>query len=158
MAKEEFRFHHKLRVRWAECDAQGIAFNASYMNYLEVAHAEYLRNLGINLYRLAEKGYFDTATVKATLEFKAPARLDQVIDIYTRVSHIGTTSIEMHTEIYAEDSAQLIAEADMIYVAYHASRGTSRQIPDDIRTLMAHFEETGERLPIKDFPNLATTY
>ena len=156
MAKAEFKFQHKLRVRWAECDAQGIAFNGSYMNYLEVAQAEYFRSLGINLYPLAEQGYFDTATVKAILEFKAPARLDQVIDIYTRVSHLGTTSIAMVMEIYPEESDLLIAKAEMIYVHYDASRGTSRQVPDDIRTLVSHFEETGERLPAERYPNLAT--
>ena len=47
-----------------ECDAQGIVFNGSYMTYLEVGQAEYFRNLGFSIYRIAERGYFDTAVVK----------------------------------------------------------------------------------------------
>ena len=71
MPKEDFRFHTSLRVRWMEGDAQGIVFNGSYMNYLEVAQAEYYRNLGFSIYKIRETGYFDTVVVMINLEFKA---------------------------------------------------------------------------------------
>jgi len=48
MAIEDFKFHTSLRVRWMECDAQGIVYNGSYMDYLEVGQAEYYRNLGFS--------------------------------------------------------------------------------------------------------------
>ena len=108
MAKEDFRFCTSLRVRWMECDAQGIVYNGSYMNYMEVGQAEYYRNLGFSLYRIAQRGYFDTVTAKATLEFKAPARLDDVLDLYVRVTQVGTTSITMEVEIYARGSDALL--------------------------------------------------
>ena len=50
MAKPEFRFHHSLRVRWFECDAQGIVFNNAYLSFVEIAMVEYYRNLGLRLY------------------------------------------------------------------------------------------------------------
>ena len=73
MSKNDFRFSMSLRVRWSECDAQGIVFNGAYQNYLEVAQAEYYRNLGIRLYGEISRKHFDTATVKITLEFITPA-------------------------------------------------------------------------------------
>ena len=72
MAKEEFKFKFRLRVRWGECDAQGIVFNAQYMNFIEVAQAEYFRNMGLRLYSEELRSRFDLATVKATFEFMSP--------------------------------------------------------------------------------------
>ena len=67
MPKKDFRFKYRLRVRWGECDAQGIVFNAQYMNYIEVGQAEYFRNLGMPHYSEEIRRRFDLATVKATL-------------------------------------------------------------------------------------------
>lgn len=154
MAKSDFKFHTSLRVRWSECDAQGIAYMGSYMDYLEVAQAEYYRNLGFSLYHLADRGYFDTASVKATLEFKAPVRLDDMVEVYTRISRIGTTSIATDTEIYRQDSDLLLLQAQVINVGYDAKQEVSKRVPDDMRTLISHFEKTGEVLSIERFPNL----
>ena len=155
MAIEEFKFHFNLRVRWSECDAQGIVFNGRYLDYLEVAQSEYYRNLGFRLYDARGRRYFDTASVKATLEFKAPARVDQLLDVYTRISSIGNTSIVMRSEIYRSGSTDLLLKGEIVYADYDAEAGTSRRVPEDIRDLVGHFEETGEVLPIEQFPNLA---
>ena len=88
MSKEEFRFHLSLRVRWAECDLQGIVYDACYVTYLGVAQVEYFRNLVILIYDEKQRISFDTATVKATLEFKAPAKLD---DVRTRINQFEET-------------------------------------------------------------------
>ena len=64
MPKQDFKFKTPIRVRWMEGDAQGIVFNGAYLGYLEVAQAEYFRNLGFSIYRIATAGYFDTAVVK----------------------------------------------------------------------------------------------
>ena len=155
MPIKDFKFRFDLRVRWSECDAQGIAFNGSYLDYLEVAQSEYYRNLGFQLYDERGRRYFDTASVKATLEFKAPARVDEVLDIYTRVSKIGNTSIVMESEIYRGGSDELLLTGEIVYVDYDAESGTSRRVPEDIRALVGHFEDTGVVLPIDRFPNLA---
>ena len=76
-----------------EGDAQGIVFNGAYLDYLEIAQAEYFRNLGFSIYQIARAGYFDSAVVKTTIEFKKPARIDQLLDLYTRVVRIGNTKM-----------------------------------------------------------------
>ena len=149
MSKEEFRFHLSLRVRWAECDLQGIVYNACYVTYLEVAQVEYFRDLGMLIYDEKQRTSFDTATVKATLEFKAPAKLDEVINVYTRVSSIGSSSFTMETEIYREDSDVLLVKAEVVYVNYDSDQGVARPVPDGIRMRINQFEETGEVVPFK---------
>ena len=155
MPKNEFRYHHALRIRWSDCDAQGIAFNGAYMDFLEVALAEYFRNLGIRLYGQENRDYFDTATVKATLEYKAPVQIDDLVDVYLRVSRIGTKSITTNAEIYRDGENGLLFLAEVVYVDYDSRAGRGRAVPDDIRELVGHFEQTGEVLPIDMFPNLA---
>lgn len=152
MAKEDFKFHFPLRVRWMECDAQGIVFNGAYMTFIEVVQAEYYRNLGILLYDENSRKHFDVATVKATLEYKAAAKLDEILDIYMRASGIGNTSISMEVEMYRQDSDELIHNAEVIYVNYDSDEGKAKRVPDDMRSLINHFEETGEVLSIQGFP------
>ena len=141
MAKEEFKFKFRLRVRWGECDAQGIVFNAQYMNFIEVSQAEYFRNLGLRLYSDELRSRFDLATVKATFEFMAPARVDDMLSIYTGVARIGNSSITFNTEMYFEDAEQPCARAEVIYVNFNADTGVARRIPDDIRGTIGEFEE-----------------
>lgn len=155
MARGEFRFHFRLRVRWSEGDAQGIVFNARYLDYLEIAQSEYYRNLGILLYDEAQRTYFDTATVRITVEFKAPARVDELLDIYSRVAAIGKTSMTQRTEIYRDGTDELLTTGETVYVGYDSEKVVSRVVPDDVRELVEQYERTGEVLPISRFPNLA---
>ena len=155
MSKSDFRFKTSVRVRWMECDAQGIVYNGAYLGYLEIVQAEYYRNLGFAIYIIPKSGYFDFAVVKSTLEFKAPARLDEIIDLHIRVSKIGNTSLTLNMEIYPEDSDRLLTSIEAIYVGYDSVTETSKRVPNDIRQLVTHFEETGEVLPMEQFPDLA---
>ncbi len=138
-----------------EGDAQGIVFNGAYLGYLEIAQAEYFRNLGFSIYRIARAGYFDTAVVKTTLEFRAPARVDQMLDLHARVVAIGTTSLTLEVEIYPQDSEQLLTTIQAIYVGFTPQTGETRPVPGEIRALVDHFEATGQVLPLSDFPELA---
>ena len=140
MPKEEFKFNIRLRVRWGECDAQGIVFNAQYMNYIEVAQAEYFRNMGMPHYSEKVRERFDLATVLATLEYRAPVRVDDLLDIYTRVSKIGNSSVTFKTEMYLPDSDAPCNRAEVIYANFDADTGIPRRVPDDIRELVRSFE------------------
>ena len=141
MPKEDFRFKFRLRVRWGECDAQGIVFNAQYINYIEVAQAEYFRRLGMSHYSEDVRKRFDLATVKATLEYLAPARVDDLLDIYTGVSRIGNSSITFSTEMYLPEDDAPCNRAEIIYANFDADTGIPRSVPDDIRALIHSFEK-----------------
>ena len=155
MAKSDFKFMTTVRVRWMECDGQGIVYNGAYLGYLEIGQAEYYRNLGFAIYIIPKSGYFDFAVVKSTQEFKAPAKVDEIIELHVRISKIGTTSLILNLEIYPEGSDRLLTSIETVYVGYDAATESSRPVPDAIRQLVTHFEETGEVLPIDRFPELA---
>jgi len=138
-----------------ECDAQGIVYNGAYLGYLEIGQAEYYRNLGFAIYIIPQSGYFDFAVVKSTQEFKAPAKVDEIIELHVRVSKIGNTSLTLNLEIFPEGSDRLLTSIETVYVGYDAATESSRPVPDAIRLLVTHFEETGDVLPIEQFPDLA---
>ncbi|MSQ07305.1 MAG: tRNA (guanosine(37)-N1)-methyltransferase TrmD [Dehalococcoidia bacterium] len=159
LSRTDFRFHTQVRVRWNECDPQGIAFNGAFMNYLEVAHAEYFRNLGFSIYALARSGHFESAMVKVDLEFKAPARLDDLLELYLRVARVGRSSFTLELAIYGPPLGQsgdrLLAAGRAVYAGFDPASATARPVPDGIRELAEHFEATGEALPLARFPRLA---
>ena len=155
MGKSDFKFHTPLRVRWMECDAQGIVYNGAYMDYLEVGQSEYYRNLGFSIYKVAQRGFFDTAVVKTTLEFKAPARVDEMLDLYVRIGDFGNTSFHLDMEIYSQESDTVLAVIQGVYVGFDAASGTARRVPNEVRELIGHFEASGEVLPMSRFPKLA---
>ncbi len=140
MNKKGSPFSHPIRVRWGECDAQGIVFNAQYMNFIEVGQAEYFRNLGIRLYDPESRNRFDLVTVKATLEYLAPARIDDMLRIQVRMTRLGNSSLTMHAQISRLDNEQPVHRAEIIYVNYDKITEKSRPIPDDIRRIITRFE------------------
>ena len=151
----EFRFSTQLRVRWSECDAQDIVFYGSYMDFLDVGQGAYYRNLGIMMYDAQGRKAFDTATVKATLEYVSPARVDDVLDIGVRMARIGTTSLTSEYEIRHSESRTEIMRAELIHVNYDSDIGEKRPVPDGLREVIETFEATGVAAPLDRFADLS---
>jgi acyl-CoA thioester hydrolase len=72
-------FRYYLRVRYIECDAQKVVFNSRYSEYVDVSINEFLRATGV-LNDFTD-GELDFQLVKQTIEWKAPARFDQVLEL-----------------------------------------------------------------------------
>lgn len=139
MLASEFPFVHTLRVRYAEIDGQKIVYNAHYLTYLDLAFTEYFRHLGI---AFVEADPFDTSLVKATLEYRRPARLDDLLDVHVSLPRLGNTSFTGRYRIYphgrtAADEVHL--EAEIVYVSV-TPQGRPTPIPDWIRERIAAFE------------------
>jgi YbgC/YbaW family acyl-CoA thioester hydrolase len=81
MKREEFRFFHRLRVRWAEVDMQKIVFNAHYLMYFDTAVADYWRALAMPYEEAMHLLQGDLYVKKATVEFHASARMDDRLDV-----------------------------------------------------------------------------
>tara|TARA_B100000745_G_scaffold260107_1_gene183640 strand:- start:572 stop:1015 length:444 start_codon:yes stop_codon:yes gene_type:complete len=139
----DFKFKHTLRVRWKECDVQGIAYYGSYIDFIDVAQAEYFRNLGILTHQANNRKVFDLAAVKVTLEYKSPAKIDELIDIFLRVEKIGRTSIDKRSEIYRSDTDELLCSVQSISVNFDSELEKSRVVPTEIKDIIQQFESTG---------------
>lgn len=132
-------FVHTLRVRYGEIDGQKIVYNAHYLAYLDVAMTEYFRALGI---AFVDAAAFDVALAKATLEFKRPARLDDLLDIHVAIPRLGTTSLTGRFNICPHgrdpaDDPHLTAE--IVYVSV-TPEGRPTPIPDWVRERVAAAE------------------
>lgn len=137
--KTDFNFHHKLRVRFGETDMQGIVFNGNYLTYYDVAWTEYFRALGLDYKSLIETGA-DTVLARTTMEFKAPAHFDEILEIHVRVSSIGNTSLTFEFEIYREGEDLLIGTASSLYVCINPQTLRPVRAPDRLRELISMFE------------------
>jgi acyl-CoA thioester hydrolase len=131
---EELPFRYFLRVRYGECDAQKIVFNARWSDYVGLAVDEYLRVLG--------HGGADAAVeyqlVRQTLEWRGPARYDDILEIRVRTARIGTTSFALGCEFRRADRDEVLARAETIYVHVDAQRWTKAPLPADLRSALEH--------------------
>lgn len=134
MQRANFGFFHRLRVRWAETDPQGIVFNGHYLTYFDVAITEYWRALGLPYPSTVERFGLDLFVVKATVEYHAPAYYDDELDIGVRVGRIGNSSMQFVLGIFRED-AHLIS-GEVIYVAAHPQTRQPQTVPQAMRQLL----------------------
>jgi len=138
MAREQFRFFHTLRVRWAEVDRQGIVFNGHYLTYFDVAITEYWRAIGYPYPdALLERGC-DTFVKKATLAYHAPAGFDDLLDLGVRVARIGRSSMRFLLEIHR--GGELLIDGEVIYVLADPASRKSTRVPDFLRHAIGAYE------------------
>ena len=138
--KSDFSFKHTLRVRFGETDLQRIVFNANYLLYCDVAWTEYFRELGFTWEGMIASGV-DTVLARSTIEFKAPARFDDLLEIYTRISKVGNTSLIFDFEIYRTGEDILLFRAESLYVCVDPVSLVKISVPDDLRSRVTQFEK-----------------
>ncbi|GAC1626525.1 MAG: thioesterase family protein [Nevskia sp.] len=107
-------FRYYLRVRYGECDAQKVVFNARYGDYVDLAVTEFLRTLGFGT-ELAD-GSLDYQLVRQTTEWKAPARYDEVLEAGVAALRLGSTSFTLRVEFRRAGAETVIATAETVYV------------------------------------------
>ncbi len=140
MARSDFSFVHALRVRWSEVDMQAIVFNGNYLNYFDVAFTEYWRITGLpDVIEQAEAG-LEMFARKATVEYHAPARFDDMLDIGVRCAELGRSSMRFALEIFRGD--ELLVSGEMTYVYADSRIRQSRPVPDAWRERLAAVERT----------------
>jgi acyl-CoA thioester hydrolase len=124
-------FQYLLRVRYSECDAQKVAFNARYGDYIDLAVTEFLRALGYGT-ALVDGG-LDYQLVKQTIEWRGPARFDQVLAVAVHPVRVGTTSFALGSEFRVLGESRVFAQAETVYVLVDAASLEKRAVPDDLR-------------------------
>ena len=140
MARDDFAATHRLRVRWAEADMQGIVFNGHYLTYFDVAITEYWRAIGLPYPQTTADTGGELYTVKATVEYHAPARYDDELELMVRCARIGHSSLTFAVEIWRGD--EQIVHGELIYV--HADPQTRKPapLPERLIGTIRRFERT----------------
>ncbi|HEY2717831.1 MAG TPA: thioesterase family protein [Solirubrobacterales bacterium] len=129
-------FRHELRVRYGECDAQGIVFNANYLAYVDVALTELWRAAFGSYDSMVERGV-DTVVHEANLLFRASARFDDVLGIEGGFEPLGRTSAVLRLGF--KRGEELLIEARLRYVFVDARSWQKTEIPDWVREGLAPF-------------------
>lgn len=138
MKRSDFRFFHRLRVRWAEVDMQKIVFNGHYLMYLDTAFADYWRALALPYEDAMHQLGGDLYVKKAGLEYHASARYDDQLDIGLRCARIGNSSMAFSGAIFRADT--LLVSGELIYVFADPATQTSRPVPDALRAILTGYE------------------
>ena len=138
MNKQDFRFFDRLRVRWAEIDAQKIVFNGHYLMYFDTAMTAYWRALALPYAATMESLGGDLYVRKATLEYFASARQDDVLDIGMRCARIGNSSILFTGAVFRQ--SELLVSGEIVYVFADPHSQTSKPVPEPLRKLLLGFE------------------
>ncbi|MBT9610972.1 YbgC/YbaW family acyl-CoA thioester hydrolase [Aquabacterium commune] len=135
----DFRFHHRLRVRWVEVDAQQVVFNGHYLTYLDVAVTEFWRTVGLPYPDAMRHVGGDIFVRRNTLQYHAPARLDDWLDIGMRCERIGTSSITLNWAVWSQ--GRLLVTGEVVYVFTDLASGRSAPVPEALRDqLDAHMQ------------------
>jgi acyl-CoA thioester hydrolase len=131
-----FKFSARTRVGFSDTDAQGIVYYGRYNPYFDLARVEYLRSIG-QLHREAEGDFVMRAN---DVEYFAPARFDDELEIYARVSRIGRTSITFQFAAYKmpEDLLLVTAHQTLVYVDLEERKALL--VPDDYRAKVVEIE------------------
>jgi acyl-CoA thioester hydrolase len=123
-------FRYYLRVRYQECDAQGVVFNARYGDYVDVATMEFFRALGFA--EQVASSELDMQLVKQTTNWKAPARNYDVLEIEIVASSLGTTSFTLAAAFRIAGQPNITCMIETVYVRVDHATLTKRPIGIDL--------------------------
>jgi acyl-CoA thioester hydrolase len=122
-------FVHRIRVRYAEVDNQGVVFNAHWLTYCDDACTRFMESLGFGPDFWVRE--FDVMLVRAQLEWSAPAHFDDWIDVEVVPARLGTKSFDLRYR--ARVLGALACEATITYVSTAPGENTSVPIPPHVR-------------------------
>jgi acyl-CoA thioester hydrolase len=132
--KPPFKFSATTRVWFSDTDAQGIVYYGRYMPYFDHARTEYHRHLGA----VAVEG--DFVMRASSVEYHAPARFDDLIETFVRVTRIGRTSTTYELAAYRLEGDELMVTATQTLVLVDLEHRKACPIPDEYRALIRSFE------------------
>ena len=147
MQRQDFRCFHRLRVRWAEVDIQKIVFNAHYLTYADCAMTDYWRALALPYESGMQALGGEVYLKKASVEYHASARLDDLLDVGMRCARVGHTSLLFECAMFAGD--RLLATVELVYVFADPATQTKRPVPPALRAMIEHFEAGGEMVELR---------
>lgn len=129
---ENKAFIWPVRIYYEDTDAGGIVYHANYLKFAERGRTEYLRSLGYDHRRMLAEDNLILVVRHIEIDYRAPARLDDLLEVRTETASWGNTSIVLNQSIYRAD--KLLAELKVTIVAV-APEGKAVRIPPHLRQI-----------------------
>jgi acyl-CoA thioester hydrolase len=134
--KPPFKYSAFTRVGFSDTDAQGIVYYGRYLPYFDLARVEYHRNL--DMLRMDVGG--ELVMRASTIEYHAPARFDDLLEVFIRVARIGRTSATYEMAAYRVEDDVLMVTATQTLVLVDLEERKACPIPDEVRARIGAFE------------------
>ncbi|WP_021598879.1 MULTISPECIES: acyl-CoA thioesterase [Actinomadura] len=126
-------FTHRLRVRYSECDQQGVVFNGHYLFFYDVALTEMWRELFGDYADMVAQGY-DLVVAEARIRYREGARFDDLLDVSMPLAHLGTTSMIVRPVFRV--GGRLIADGEVRHVFIDPPSKAKREMPPQVRSAL----------------------
>ena len=135
-----FRFAAYTRVAFSDTDAQGVVYYGRYLPYFDLARTEYHRELG----EVAGAGRSEFVVRASNVEYLAPARFDDLLEVFVRIARIGRSSVTYDYAAYRigpgnDEEALMVTAAQTLVLIDHDDR-TTVPVPDVFRAAVSEFE------------------
>jgi acyl-CoA thioester hydrolase len=130
-----FKYSALARVWFSDTDAQGVVYYGRYLPYFDHARVEYHRHLGP-----MELGDAEFVMRASQVEYHAPARFDDLIECFVRISRIGRTSVTYECAAYRLPDDLLMVTASQTLVLVDLAERRPCAVPDQARELVRAFE------------------
>jgi acyl-CoA thioester hydrolase len=138
--KPPFRFAVYTRVAFSDTDAQGVVYYGRYLPYFDLARTEYHRRLGDVGANRAE-----FVMRASAVEYHAPARFDDLLEVFVRVARIGRTSVTYEYAAYKldrdEHTSLMVTATQTLVLIDHDDR-TTLPVPESFHAAVSAVEET----------------
>ncbi len=134
-----FRFYHPIEVRYGDLDPQGHLNNAKYLTYFEQARIQYVRYLGLFI---EGQSFLDIGVIVADIHiaYRQPINWDTPVKVGVRTARLGTKSMTVEQAVVHAQSDAVLAEGEVILVAFDYRAGKSISIPNEWREKILAFE------------------
>jgi acyl-CoA thioester hydrolase len=131
-----FKYSAFTRVGFSDTDAQGIVYYGRYLPYFDLARVEYHRHLGMLRLETAHEFVMRASDI----EYLAPARFDDLLEVFIRVSRIGRTSATYEMSAYRVEDDELMVTAHQTLVLVDLEARRAAPIPEEFRETIRAFE------------------
>jgi acyl-CoA thioester hydrolase len=132
-------FRHRLRVRWSECDLQGVVFYPQYLAYLDHTVTELWRAaIGPYSEMIPEHGV-DMVVAEAGMRYRDSARFDDELEISATITRLGTTSITTEFRIERKADGTLLTEGELRHVFVDPDDFGKQEMPERVRAGLERF-------------------
>jgi acyl-CoA thioester hydrolase len=132
-----FKYAALARVWFSDTDAQGIVYYGRYLPYFDHARVEYHRHLGTAEVEIGERDFVMRA---CTIEYHAPARFDDLLEVFVRMARVGRTSVTYECAAYRMEDDLLMVTAQQVLVLVDLERREPCPVPDALVELVRRLE------------------
>lgn len=127
-------FHNSIRIRYQECDMQGVVYFARYPEYYDISLTELFR-VALGSYQSMVDSGVDLVVAEQSVRYRSSARFDDVVDVAITIDKLGETSMLSSYAITRD--GELVVEGELRHVFIDVPTKQKRPMPDDIRAALA---------------------